>query len=221
VFSTAADNQDAVDIQVHQGERKVASANRLLGTFRLDGIPVAPRGMPQIEVTFDIDANGILNVTAKDKATSRSQNITIQGSSGLDQSDIDRMVADAEAHASEDEVRQTLIEARNNLDSLIYQTEKVLGEHTDKLPADEVSQVEASVASAKESLDSDDIEALKAASEELTAANHKLAEVIYKANESTDGESTNGATTNGDGFHPPPDAGSEGDDVIDAEFEEA
>ncbi len=216
VFSTAADNQDAVDIQVHQGERKVASANRLLGTFRLDGIPAAPRGMPQIEVTFDIDANGILNVTAKDKATGRSQNITIQGSSGLDQSDIDRMVADAEAHASEDEARQSLIEARNSLDSLIYQTEKVLGEHQDKLPADEVANVESAVATAKESLDSDDVEALKSASEALTAANHKLAEVIYQAN-----EATGGAAPGAEGFQPGPDAGSGGDDVIDAEFEEA
>ena len=218
-FSTAADNQEAVDIQVYQGERGVAAANRLLGTFRLDGIPAAPRGMPQIEVTFDIDANGILNVAAKDKATGRSQNIEIKGSSGLDQSDIDRMVADAEENASQDQERKELIEARNTLDSLIYQTEKVLNEHKDKLPADEVGSVETAVASAKEALEADDLEALKTASEALTAANHKLAEVIYQANEATNGAPP--PSSNGDGFQGAPGDGDDGDDVIDAEYEEA
>ena len=213
-FSTAADNQTAVDVHVYQGERPMAKDNRLLGTFRLDGIPAAPRGVPQVEVSFDIDANGILNVTAKDKATNREQNITITSSSGLSEDEVEKLVQEAAANEADDKQRRDIIEQRNQLDNLVYQTEKVLSENKEKLPADEVSNVETAIASAKEALDSDDLDTLKGAFEALTAASHKLAEVAYQD-----------AGAPGEGGAPPSDAPSGGDDgnddVIDAEFEEA
>ena len=215
IFSTAADNQTAVDVHVYQGERPMAKDNRLCGNFRLDGIPAAPRGMPQVEVTFDIDANGILNVTAKDKATGTEQHITITSSSGLDEGEVDRLVKEAEAHAEDDEKRRESIEARNNLDNMVYQTEKVLTDNRDKLPSGEVEAVEAALVDAKEALDSDDADTMKGALEALTAASHKLAEVAYAAADA-DGAAGPGGDIDPDGG---PAAG--GDDVIDADFSEA
>ena len=215
IFSTAADNQTAVDVQVYQGERSMAKDNRMLGNFRLDGIPAAPRGVPQVEVTFDIDANGILNVSAKDKATGKEQKITITSSSGLSQDEVDKLVKDAEANEAEDGRRREIIEARNNLDNLTYQTEKLLSENKDKLPASEVEKVEAEVAAAREALDSDDVDALKGAFDKLQAASHALAQAAYQ---SGDGAAPDvGGASGGDAS---PDEGDD-DDVIDAEFEEA
>ncbi|MDP6934199.1 MAG: molecular chaperone DnaK, partial [Myxococcota bacterium] len=211
IFSTAADNQQAVDVQVFQGERPMAKDNRLLGNFRLDGIPAAPRGVPQVEVTFDIDANGILNVLAKDKATGREQTITITSSSGLSKDEVENLVKEAESNEEADEKRREIIESRNNLDNLVYQTEKLLGEHREQLPSGEVENVEAALTEAKSALDSDEPETLKAALETLTGASHKLAEAAYSAS----AEQAEG----GDTAPPPPGPG--GDDVIDAEYEEA
>jgi len=213
IFSTAADNQTAVDVQVHQGERPMAKDNRSLGTFRLDGIPAAPRGVPQVEVTFDIDANGILNVSAKDKATAKEQKITITSSSGLSKDEVDNLVKEAQANEASDQARREIIEARNNLDNLVYQTDKLLSENRDKLPASEVSEVEGKLAAAKEALDTDDISSLKSAFDDLTASSHKLAQAAYQSD---------GA----EGAAPGPDAGGEGggsddDDIIDVEYEEA
>jgi len=215
-FSTAADNQTAVDVHVYQGERPMAKDNRLLGTFRLDGLPAAPRGVPQVEVSFDIDANGILNVTATDKATNREQNITITSSSGLSESEVEQLVQEAAANEADDQVRRDIIESRNQLDNLVYQTEKVLSDNKEKLPEDEVTNVETAIANAKEALDSDELDTLKGAFEALTAASHKLAEVAYQ---DAGGDAAAGG--------PPPGAPDGGaadggdDDVIDAEFEEA
>ncbi|RME28909.1 MAG: molecular chaperone DnaK [Deltaproteobacteria bacterium] len=215
IFSTAADNQTAVDVHVYQGERPMAKDNRLLGTFRLDGIPPAPRGVPQIEVTFDIDANGILNVTAKDKATGKEQHITITSSSGLSKEEVEKLVKDAEAHEAEDKARREVIEARNQLDTMVYQTEKLLGEHKDKLPSGQVTEVEEALSKAKEALDSDDVDTIKQANESLSAASHKLAEAAYQA--AGAGAPGGGAAT-GDGGAS---GGGDDDDVIDAEYEEA
>ncbi|HJN73934.1 MAG TPA: molecular chaperone DnaK [Myxococcota bacterium] len=214
IFSTAADNQTAVDVQVFQGERQFARDNSRLGEFRLDGIPAAPRGMPQIEVSFSLDANGILNVKAKDKATGREQEITVT-SQGLSQDEVDRLVKEAEANAAEDSRKKDVVEARNNLDNLTYQTEKLLGEHKEKLPAEHVTAIEAALEKAKEAKDSDDLETLKGAFDELTSASHKLAEVMYQQGGAAGGP----APTPETGSDPSSDDG--GDDVIDAEFEEA
>jgi molecular chaperone DnaK len=217
IFSTAADNQTAVDVQVYQGERQIAKDNRLLGNFRLDGIPAAPRGVPQVEVTFDIDANGILNVKAKDKATGKIQEITITSSSGLSKDEVEKLVRDAESNAAEDQRKKDVIEARNQLDQLVYQTEKLLNENREKLPAENAESIDAELEKAKAALDTDDVEALKAAFSDLSTASHKLAEVMY------------GQDGGGDpGAGPMPDMGGDAggaadsnDDVIDAEFEEA
>ena len=226
IFSTAADNQTAVDVFVFQGERQMARDNKMIGNFRLDGLPPAPRGMPQIEVAFDIDANGILSVSAKDKATGREQKIKIEANSGLSESDISSLVDEGKKHAEADRLRRELIEARNNLDNLIYQTEKLMGEHGDKLPADEKSHLEVALAAAKDAKDSDDNDTIKKATDDLTAASHKLAEIMYKA---SGGDAGAGAGpmpggpmpggTAGPSAGPAPSAG--GDDVIDAEFEDA
>jgi molecular chaperone DnaK len=180
-FSTAADSQPSVEIHVLQGERPLAKDNRTLGKFHLTGIPPAPRGVPQIEVTFDIDANGILNVTAKDKATNKEQKIQITSSSGLSKEEVDRMAKEAEAHASEDKAKREEIEARNQLDGMVYQVEKTLKEHGDKISADEKGQVESALADAKKALEGSDATAMNSAREKLTQASHKLAEVMYKA----------------------------------------
>jgi molecular chaperone DnaK len=211
-FSTAADNQTAVDVQVFQGERPMAKDNRNLGTFRLDGIPAAPRGVPQVEVTFDIDANGILNVSAKDKASGKEQKITIKDSSGLSKDEVDRLVKEAEDNEAADAAQREIIESRNQLDNLVFRTEQLLSESRDKLPASEVAEVEEKVAAGKEALDSDDVTTLKAAFDELTAASHKLAQAAYQPGDA-------GAAPDGDA----PDAGgdSDDDDIIDVDYEEA
>jgi molecular chaperone DnaK len=208
VFSTADDNQTAVTIRVFQGEREMAADNKMLGQFDLVGIPPAPRGVPQIEVTFDIDANGIVNVSAKDKATSKEQQIRIQASGGLNEADIEKMVKDAEAHAAEDKKRRELVEAKNQGEGLIHATEKSLAEHGDKVGEGEKSAIASAIEALKTALSGDDVEAIKAKTSELMQASMKLGEAIYKASQGTDG---------GDG-----EASSEPakDDVIDADFEE-
>ncbi len=205
VYSTAADNQTSVEINVLQGEREFARDNKSLGKFQLTGIPAARRGVPQIEVTFDIDANGIVKVTAKDKATGKSQQITISGSTALSDDEVDRMVKDAEAHAEEDKKQKDEIEVRNQTDSLCYGAEQTLKDLGDKVPADQKSEVEAAVADAKKALEGTDIEAIKAAGEKLTEASQKLAQIVY----STTDEAAAAAG----------DAAPAGDDVVDADYE--
>ncbi len=212
VFSTAEDNQSAVTIRVFQGEREMAANNKMLGQFNLEGIAPAPRGMPQIEVTFDIDANGIVSVSAKDKATGKEQQIRIQASGGLSEKDIDQMVKDAAQFAEEDKKRKVLVEARNHADSLIYSTEKSLKEYGDKVSATEKTAIESAVKDLKEAMEKEDAELIKTKTESLTQAAMKLGEAIYKAQQETAGGSSN----------TPPESGEEGGDgkVVDAEFEE-
>jgi molecular chaperone DnaK len=218
-FSTAADSQPSVEVHVLQGERPLAKDNRTLGKFHLTGIPPAPRGVPQIEVTFDIDANGILNVTAKDKATNKEQKIQITSSSGLSKEEVDRMAKEAEAHASEDKTKREEIEARNQLDGMVYQVEKTLKEHGDKISGDERTQVESAITDAKKALEGSDAAAMNSARERLTQASHKLAEVMYKATQAPPA----GAPGAGAGPQPgaPGEAGAEqkkDEGVIDAEY---
>ena len=210
IYSTAADNQTSVEINVLQGEREMARDNKSLGKFNLTGIPSARRGVPQIEVTFDIDANGIVKVTAKDKGTGKQQQITISGSTALSDDEVDRMVKDAESHAEEDKKHKDEIEVRNQTDSLCYSTEQTLKDLGDKAPADVKSEVEAAVADAKKALDGTDTEAIKAAGERLQNAGHKLAEIVYSdTNEQASGTSgTSGAQATGNT-----------DDVVDADYE--
>ena len=205
IYSTAADNQTSVEINVLQGEREFARDNKSLGKFQLTGIPAARRGIPQIEVTFDIDANGIVKVTAKDKATGKSQQITISGSTALSDDEVDRMVKDAEAHAEEDKKQKDEIEIRNQTDSLCYGAEQTLKDLGDKVPADQKKEVEDAIVEAKKALEGTDIEAIKAAGEKLTEASQKLAQIVY----STTDEAAAGQ------------AGSApaGDDVVDADYE--
>src|SRR5689334_9032736 len=214
VFSTAEDNQTAVTIRVFQGEREMAADNKLLGQFDLMGIPPAPRGVPQVEVTFDIDANGIVSVTAKDKATNKEQQIKIQASGGLNEADIQKMVKEAEAHAAEDKKRRALAEAKNQGDALVHSTEKALSEHGDKVDAGERSNIENAIATLKEAVKSDDVESIQAKTQALAQASMKLGEAMYKASQAAQG---------GDGTQPPDDqaGGSKPDDnVVDAEFSE-
>jgi molecular chaperone DnaK len=217
-FSTAADSQPSVEVHVLQGERPLAKDNRTLGKFHLTGLPPAPRGVPQIEVTFDIDANGILNVTAKDKATNKEQKIQITSSSGLSKEEVERMAKEAEAHSAEDKAKREEIEARNQLDGMVYQVEKMLKENGDKISGDEKGQVEAAVVDAKKALEGTDAAAMNAAREKLTAASHKLAEAMYKAQQVAppDGAGAGpqaGAQSNGAGQQEKKDEG-----VIDAEY---
>ena len=217
IFSTAADNQPAVDIRVCQGERKMFEDNKLLGNFKLDGISPAPRGIPQIEVTFDIDANGILHVSAKDKGTGKEQSIKIQSSSGLSEEDIQRLVREAEAHASEDKKKQETIEARNHADSLIYGTEKSLNDLGDKVDAAVKSDVEGKIAALRKTMEGDDAAAIKAATEELAKTSHKLAEQLYQQQAPNGGAQQPGAGANpGAGAA----QGNNNDDVVDADFTE-
>ena len=204
-FSTADDNQSAVTIRVFQGERPMAADNKVLGQFDLMGIPPSPRGMPQIEVTFDIDANGIVHVTAKDKATAKEQSIRIQANGGLSDSDIQQMVRDAESHAAEDKKKKELIEARNHADSLIHQTEKSLAEFGDKVTADEKTAIETALTDAKAARETEDVEAINAKTQALMQASMKLGEAMYKAQ----------AASANEGEAAPSDDG-----VVDAEFEE-
>ena len=219
-FSTAADNQTEVEIHVLQGERPMAAQNRTLGKFKLGGIPTAPRGMPQIEVTFDIDANGILNVTAKDNATGKDQKITITSSSGLSKEEVERMAREAEAHAAEDKEAKEKIEARNQLDSMVYNVEKMLREGGEKVDAADKGDVESALSEAKTTLSGDpSATELSAARERLTTASHKLAEALYKAQAAgagvppTDGAQGNAGTAD--------EHGSKDEGVIDAEYVDA
>jgi molecular chaperone DnaK len=216
-FSTAADNQTAVDVHVLQGERPMASQNRTLGKFLLTGIPPAPRGVPQIEVTFDIDANGILNVTAKDLATGKDQKITITSSSGLSKEDVERMAREAESHSAEDKARREEIEARNQLDSLVYSVEKMLREQGDRIPSSERGEVENAVADARQTLGSNNKAAMDKAREHLTQVSHKLAEQLYQAAQPQ--SSSAGAGASGPS-RPPSGADGHGKDegVVDAEY---
>ena len=210
VFSTADDNQSAVTIKVMQGEREMAADNKLLGNFDLTGLPPAPRGVPQIEVTFDIDANGIVSVQAKDKATGKEQQIRIQASGGLSEADIQRMVKEAEANAEADKKRREMVEARNHAESLVHQVEKNLSEHGDKLGAQDKGEAEAAIAAAKTALEGTDAEALKQATERLSQAAMKIGEAMYKA----EAEATQAASGAAPGGANP------NEKVVDAEFEE-
>ena len=213
VFSTAEDGQNAVTIRVFQGEREMAADNKLLGQFDLVGIPPAPRGMPQIEVTFDIDANGIVNVSAKDKATNKEQAIRIQASGGLSDADIDKMVRDAEANAEADKKKKELVEARNQADSLIHNTEKTLKENADKVSSGDKDNIENAIKDLKTALDADNLDAIKQKTEALMQASMKLGEAMYKAQQSaTAGAEAQGASA---GAEQPKDDG-----VVDADFEE-
>jgi molecular chaperone DnaK len=215
IFSTAADNQPAVSIHVLQGEREMAANNKTLGRFELVGIPPAPRGIPQIEVTFDIDANGIVNVSAKDQATGKEQSIQITASSGLSQEEIDKLVKDAEMHAEEDKSKRELVEARNSADALIYATEKSISELGDKVDSETKTNVEASIAELRKAMEGENTAEIKRVSDELTKASHKLAEAMYQ--QASQNEQQAGAETGGQSAG---DAGTADEDVVDADFEE-
>jgi molecular chaperone DnaK len=222
-FSTASDNQTSVDIHILQGERPVASGNRSLGNFQLVGLPPAPRGLPQVEVTFDIDANGILNVSAKDKATNKEQKITITASTGLGKDEAERMRKEAESHADEDKKRVTEAEARNRADNLIYQTEKLLKENREKLPEADAKAVETAIEECRRAIADGNVERINATVEELTKASHRIAEALYKTQNASGGaapggpggpDSSHTGSTNGAGGQ-----GGQGQgDVVDAEF---
>src|SRR3954449_10408952 len=220
-FSTAEDNQTAVTIRVFQGEREMAADNKLLGQFDLVGIPPAPRGMPQIEVTFDIDANGIVNVSAKDKATGKEQQIRIQASGGLSETDIDRMVKDAEAHAEEDKTRRELVEAKNQADALIHTTERSLTEAGDKVPQTDRDAVQSAIQAAKDAVGTEDLEQIKSKTEALAQVAMKLGEAMYKAQQAGGGEPGPGGPQGGAGPGGGGAAGGPGSEkVVDADFEE-
>jgi molecular chaperone DnaK len=219
IFSTAADNQPAVSIHVLQGERQMAGDNRTLGRFELVGIPPAPRGVPQIEVTFDIDANGIVHVNAKDLGTGKEQSIKITASSGLSEAEIEKLVKDAEMHAEEDKRRKELIEARNHADSLVYSVEKNVKEFGDKVDAAEKSKIEDAIAKVKKALEGDDLDAIKKAQDDLMNVSHKLAEAMYAKTAAGPGGpgAAGGSGAAGGENHA---SGKKDDDVVDADFEE-
>ena len=216
IFTTAADSQTSVEIHVLQGEREMARDNRTLGKFHLVGIMPAPRGVPQIEVTFDIDANGIVNVSAKDMATGKEQAITITASSGLSKDDIDKMVKDADRHADEDKKRRADIETRNQADNLVYNTEKMLNENREKIPVSDIKPIEDALAAAKEALKSEDMDKIRQAVETLTKASHRLAEVMYRQAKE---KQAPGAPSDGGEPQAKSGAAPEGE-VVDAEFED-
>ncbi len=209
VFSTAADNQTSVEVHVLQGEREMAKDNRTLGRFHLVGIPPAPRGVPQVEVKFDIDANGILNVSAKDLGTGKEQKITITASSGLSEGDIENMVKEAESHSEEDQERRKLVEQRNQLDQLVYATEKSFEEHKDKLAAAEIGELESALEDSKKALEGDDLASMESASARLTQASHKLAEIMYRQQGDAEATASPEGASSADG---------DDDEVIDAEY---
>jgi len=210
-FSTASDNQTAVTIRVFQGEREMAEDNRLLGQFNLEGLPPAPRGIPQIEVKFDIDANGILNVSAKDLGTGKEQSVRIEQSSGLNEAEIEKMRKDAELHADEDKKKRSLAEARNVADSMVYNVEKLIKEHGDKLKDSDKAPLESAMTKVREAAKSDNVDAIKSATGELEQASHALSKVLYESQQAgAAGGQPQGAA---DGAKP----GDE--EVVDAEFE--
>jgi molecular chaperone DnaK len=211
VFSTAEDSQSAVTIRVFQGEREMAADNKILGQFDLVGIPPAPRGVPQVEVTFDIDANGIVNVSAKDKATNKEQQIRIQASGGLSEGDIEKMVKDAEAHAEEDKTRKAAVEAKNHAEALVHSTEKALAEHGSKVGDAERTAIENAIADLKEALKGDDASAIQAKTNTLAQASMKLGEAMYKQQADAQNPDTSESATGADGKK---------EDVVDAEFTE-
>ena len=213
VFTTAADNQTSVEVHVLQGERPMARDNRTLGKFHLVGIPPAPRQVPQIEVTFDIDANGILNVAAQDKATGKQQNITITASSGLTKDEIDRMVKEAETNAAEDTKRKQEIEVRNQTDSLVYSTERTLGEHGAKLAEADRKAIDEALTEAREALKGEDLDRMKRAQENLTRASHKLAEIMYREAQTQGQPGAPGTPSEGT-------TGPKEGEVVDADFED-
>ncbi len=217
-FSTAEDNQGAVTIKVSQGEREMAADNKTLGQFDLMGIPPAPRGVPQIEVTFDIDANGIVSVSAKDKATNKEQQIRIQASGGLSDSDIERMVKEAEANADADKAKRASVEARNQAESLVHQTEKTLSENGDKVPAAEKSEAESAIAAVKSALEGSDVEVVKSATERLGQVSMKIGEAMYKAGADAAGAAAAGEPPHGASAGPG--AAPGGERVVDADFED-
>jgi molecular chaperone DnaK len=209
VFSTAEDHQNAVTIRVFQGEREMAADNKMLGQFNLEDIPPAPRGMPQIEVTFDIDANGIVSVSAKDKGTNKEQKITIQASGGLSDEDIEKMVKDAEENAEADKARKELVEAKNQAESLIHSTEKSMEEHADKVDPSTIEAIEQAIAALKDEQESDNADKIKSGIQNVTEAAMKLGEAIYKASQE-DGEEPSAAD----------EGPSDDDDIVDADFED-
>jgi molecular chaperone DnaK len=214
-FSTASDNQPSVEIKVHQGERAMARDNRLLGVFQLGNIPPAPRGVPQIEVTFDIDANGILNVTAKDRGTNNEQKITITSSSGLSKDEVEKMARDAESHAADDRKLHDTIEARNRADAMVYNVEKTLKEHRAKVGEAEAKEIEDALAETKKAMADNDPEKINSAVDRLTTASHKLAEAMYKSSSQQPGgpPPADGGPSSGNG-----DGNKGKDNVVDAEF---
>ena len=216
-FSTAADSQTSVEIKVYQGERAMARDNRMLGVFQLIGIPPAPRGVPQIEVTFDIDANGILNVTAKDKATNNEQKITITSSSGLSKDEVEKMAKDAESHSADDKKRKDEIDARNRADSMVYQVEKMLKDHRDKISDADAKNVEDALGAARKAMEGGGVEEMNKAVDNLTQASHKLAEAMYKTS-STQQPPQGGASSGPGGDGASAGAEQKRDDVVDAEF---
>jgi molecular chaperone DnaK len=218
VFSTATDSQTSVEVHVLQGERAMAADNKTLGKFHLVGIPPAPRGVPQIEVTFDIDANGIVNVSARDLGTGKEQKITITASSGLSKDEIDRMMKDAESHSEEDKKRREAIEAKNRLDSLIYATEKTINDNREKIPVGVISEVESAIAEAKKTVESGNADQINAQLETLTRASHKIAEALYQSQASGGGSASGAAGAGAQQGGTSSQSGKGGDDVIDAEY---
>jgi molecular chaperone DnaK len=215
IFSTAADNQTSVEVHVLQGERPLSRDNRTLGRFQLSGLPPAPRGLPQIEVAFDIDANGIVSVTAKDTATGKEQKITISGASGLSKDEVDRMVKEAASHASEDSKRRELIDLRNQADSLAYQIEKTIGDNREKLPVGELSRVEALIAEVRRAAQADDAGAIRKTVDELQHASHAIAQALYagaNASKGSGGSNSGGSSESGSGV--------KDGEVVDAEYAE-
>jgi molecular chaperone DnaK len=214
IFSTATDSQPAVSIHVLQGEREMASNNKTLGRFELVGIPPAPRGVPQIEVTFDIDANGIVNVSAKDKATNKEQSIQITASSGLSKEEIDKLVKDAEVHAEEDHKKRELVEARNHADALIYSTERSIKDLGEKVDKSTKTKVEEGIEKLRKAMEGDNKDEIRRLSEELTNASHKLAEAMYQQASQAEGQKAAGSSAEGARATKPE------EDVVDADFEE-
>lgn len=216
IYSTAADNQTSVEIHVLQGEREMAAGNKTLGKFQLTGIPAAPRGVPQIEVTFDIDANGIVNVSATDKGTGKQQQITISGSTALADDEVDRMVKDAESHAEEDKQHKEEVEVRNNADSLVYATQQTMDQLGDKVPADTKSDVDAAMETLKKDLEGSDLEVIKADTDKLQQASYKLAEIAYQGAQPAEGADAGAA---GPDAGPTPPTSNDDDDVVEADYE--